>query len=344
MLSPLKCPQTSLGHALRRLLIVAIATAALAACAAPDAAPAAAAAEFEKVMALDAQAQRDIEDWEQAFAANRLANDAVYEASLRLKIKERLEAVAKAYEAAISKYPNHAPTRLAYGSLLRENGKDREALAQWEEARRLAPENPAVWNNLGNYYGQNGPATNAFVCLSKAMELNPRQPLYHHNLGRCLYLYQEEAAVFYGLTRRQVVEKAQGLFRRALELQPDNFRAATDLAQSYYSIQLPLTGHRERDLEAARKLSDEAEKAWLAALKLASQPEEQQGIRLHLARLQISIGRLADARENLRAVTHSSLAETKQDLEKRLAAEEKKNVTPPAPSATNGEPQVITAP
>jgi tetratricopeptide (TPR) repeat protein len=235
--------------------------------------------------------------------------------------------VRLAYDKFVKAHPEHVKGRIAYGSFLRDLGRDPEALKQWEEARRLAPANPAIWNNLGNYYGENGPVTNAFACYAKAIELDPQQPIYYHSLAQNVYLNQEEAGAYYGLKQREVVRKAQAYFRKTLELAPTNFYAAADLAQSFYALSQPLFGNLEADRKAAQALTDEAVAAWQAARKLAPDETDRQGICLHLARVQISAGRFDAARQNLAEVKAPSLAGIKAELEARL----EKEIGPPKP-------------
>lgn len=289
----------------------------------PAAPPDPVAQDYENLIKLDDLVQEEIEAWEEAAQTNKFLTD-VSRAALDHKIKQRLEMVRLAYEKFVSAHPEHVNARLTFGSFLREIGRDAEALKHWEEARRLAPANPAVWNNLGTFYGENGPVTNAFVCYAKAIELAPKQPLYYHNLAQNIYLNQEEAGIFYGLKQREVVRKAQELYRKTLELSPTNFIAAADLAQSFYAIRLPITGEAEADRKAAQALTDEALAAWELARKLARDDVERQGVCLHLARVQISAGRFAAARQNLAEAKDPSLAGIKAELEARLEKEEQK--------------------
>ena len=48
---------------------------------------------------------------------------------------------------------------------------------------RLDPKNPAAWNNLASVYGHHGPMAKAFEYYTKAIELNPGESVYYHNLG-----------------------------------------------------------------------------------------------------------------------------------------------------------------
>lgn len=292
--------------------------------------------ELDTIVKLDDLVHEEIEQWLEQAETNRLADTAT-RAALNLKIKQRREIVHAAYEKFVRRHPDHVRARILWGSFLREAGLDKEALTQWEEARRLAPTNAVIWNNLGNFYAEEGPATNAFVHFGKAVELEPRQPLYHQQLARCLLVHDEAAAEWYGLTRQQVIRKAQESLRRACELAPTNFALATELAQTYYLLKLPLTGNHTNDWQAAQKLSDEALAAWEAARKLAGTERERQGVLLHQARILISAERWSEARRLLVQVQDPSWAGLKVELEARLAAREKGS-PPESPTAAPSPP------
>jgi len=78
------------------------------------------------------------------------------------------------------------------------------------------------------------PLTNAFVDYAKAIELNPTESFNYQNLATTVYLYRKDAIVVYHLNEQQVFDKSLTLYRKAIQLDPDNFPLATDYAQSYY--------------------------------------------------------------------------------------------------------------
>ncbi|MCX8155274.1 MAG: hypothetical protein N3J91_02275 [Verrucomicrobiae bacterium] len=276
--------------------------------------------ELDAIVQLDDLVHEEIEQWLAAGETNR--TDTASRAALNLKIKQRRELVNAAYEKYVQRHPENVRARILWGSFLREAGFDREALAQWEAARRLAPTNAVIWNNLGNYYAEEGPATNAFVHYARAIELAPQESLYQQQMARCLLVHEEAAATWFGLSSQQVILKAQEHLRQACALAPTNFALATELAQTYYLMKLQLTGDRAKDWEAAQKLADEALAAWEKAGKLASSDSERQGVLLHQARILVSAERWAQARRLLDQVKEPSLAGLKVELEARLAARE----------------------
>ena len=276
--------------------------------------------ELQKLMVADDAAQAEVDKWirdNDAFAAQGAGES---KAELNKRILARFESVRKGYEDFLKRYPNNVRGHLAYGSFLNDIGDEDAAMLQNETARQLDPKNPAAWNNLANYYGENGPLTNAFTDYAMAIELNPREPVYYQNFATTVYLYRKDAEQFYKINEAQVFDKALALYQKAVKLDPDNFPLATDYAQSYYGIK-PLR-------------TNDALVAWTNALNVAHDDTEREGVYIHFARIQMSAGRYAEARAQLDAVTNSMYADLKTRLERNLAQREN--------AATNQSPEIST--
>ena len=204
--------------------------------------------------------------------------------------------------------PDSARGHLAYASFLNNIGDEEAAKVQNEKARQLDPKDPAAWNNLANYYGENGPITNAFVYYAKAIELDPTEPVYYQNLAVMVYLYRTDAKAFYHINEQQVFDKSLALYRKAMQLDPDNFPLVTDYAESYYGIR-PLR-------------TNDALVAWTNALQVAHDDIEREGVYIHLARIKMLAGRYAEARAQLDTVTNAIYAGLKQTLERAITQRE----------------------
>jgi tetratricopeptide (TPR) repeat protein len=238
---------------------------------------------------------------------------------LNQSLRARLDTVRKEYEDFLKKYPDSARGHLAYGTFLNDLGEEYEGSVEYEKSRQLDPKNPAVWNDLANYYGENSPVTNAFAYYAKAIELNPAEPVYYHNLATTVYLFRHDATNFYGLTEPEVFDKSLALYRQALALDPGDLPLATDYAQSFYGIR-PLR-------------TNDALVAWTNALALTHNETEREGVYVHLARLKITIGRYDEARAHLAAITNADLMTIRRRLERNLA--EKEHPGTNAPPAGN---------
>jgi tetratricopeptide (TPR) repeat protein len=267
--------------------------------------------EYLGLLELDNSAQIEAERWladnEKLAAAG--AGDA--EATLRLRVRQRFESVEKAYKDFLRRNPKHFKAHMAYGSFLGDIGREDDGAQEYIQAREIDPKNPAPWNNLANYYGHVSPVTNAFACYEKAIELNPNEPIYFQNFATTVYLFRKDATNYYNISVQQVFDKAMGLYRKALALDPNNFPLATDLAQTYYGIQPP----RPKD----------AFQAWNDALKIARDDLEREGIHIHLARWHRTTGDLEAAKRELNLVTNATYTVVKRNILKNLEKRESTN-------------------
>jgi tetratricopeptide (TPR) repeat protein len=271
--------------------------------------------EYQRILQLDDSAQEEVDHWikeNNQFATAGAGDDA----GLRLRIRQRFEPVEKAYKDFLERNPKHVKARIAYGSFLGDIGREDEASGQYLKARDIDPKNPTPWNNLANYYGHNGPVTNAFACYEKAIELNPREPVYYQNFATTVYLFRMDATNYYGISEQQVFDKAMELYRKALALDPSDFPLATDLAQTYYGIQPP-------------RIKD-AFDAWGNALKIARDDIEREGVRIHFARWHRTAGDFEAARHELSLVTNKMYAVSKERILKSLEKAETRTNGPAA--------------
>jgi tetratricopeptide (TPR) repeat protein len=285
--------------------------------------------EYQQLLEADDAAQEEADKWikEEREKAEKGGTPNV---ALEARIKQRLDPIQKAYEDFLKRNPAHAKARVAYGSFLNDIHEEEAAVVQWEKAREVDPKLPSAWNNLANYYGHSGPVAKAFEYYGKAIELLPNEALYYENFATTVFLFRRDATNYYKITEQQVFEKAMALYHKAQELDPTNFVLATDVAQTYYGINLTRTGDEELDRKARRKLSEEALAAWQKALLLARDDVERQGVLIHFARVQINGSMFQEARKSLNAVTNDMFATTKRKLTEKLA---KNSGAPTAPGA-----------
>jgi amino acid adenylation domain-containing protein len=127
------------------------------------------------------------------------------------KKKGDIEAAITSYQSAINYHQN--PQFGAYknlGDSLIQVGKTQEAIAAYQKARELQPENPSIYRILGNILCEVGDREGAIENYQKAIELNPQQPFgVYKKLGDLLCQHhQTEAAI--------------NAYKEALKLQPKN--------------------------------------------------------------------------------------------------------------------------
>ena len=298
------------------------------------------AGKLRQLMEADDAAQAEVDEWIRAGQKERADRPETDEekVSIRGRILRRFAPVRKGYEDFLEAHPQHAGARLAYGSFLNDIGDEEAAEAQWEKARECDPKNPAAWNNLGNHYGHGGDVRKAFAYYAKAIELEPGESVYYQNLATTVFLFRKDAMDFYHLTEQEVFAKAMDLYRQALARDPENFRLAAEVAQTYYGIKTPKTADAEADARAGRKLAEEALAAWKFAYKLASLDLERESVQLHFCRWQINLGQFEEARRSLAVVTNEALSVSKRTLVRKLDVREATARATNAPAARASRP------
>ena len=119
------------------------------------------------------------------------------------------------------------------------------------------------------------------------------------------------------------------MYRKAIQLEPDDFPLMADYAQTYYGIR-PLR-------------TNDALVAWTNALQIAHDDNERQGVYLHLARIKMSVGRFAEARAHLNDVTNAAFEGLKHRLESSLVERESAATNPRAATVSTNASAVPTS-
>lgn len=260
--------------------------------------------ELNKIEEQDDAAAAEVDGWIRQNDEFAQKGAAIPAKELNQRIRQRFEPIQKSYQDFIKAHPDYAPGRVAYASFLHDLGDEEGQMQQLLKARDIDPKMPSIWNNLGNYYGEHGPMTNAFICYEKAIQLDPTEPVYYHNFGTTVYLYRKDVREYYHINEQQVFDKALGLYSNSMRLDPTNFPLASDVAMTYYGIK-PLR-------------TNDALMSWSNALHLAHDEVEREGVYIHLARVQISAGNYDEARKHLDAVTNSMYGDLKRRVSRSL--------------------------
>ena len=287
--------------------------------------------EYRKLMEDDDVALDEVDKWIQDNKAFEAKGAGVSPEELNARIKARFAPVRQAYEDFLEKHPNHARAHLAYGSFLSDIHDEDGATKEWEKGLALDPKNPAAWNNLANHYGHDGPVAKAFEYYAKAIDLDPTESVYYHNLGTTVYLFRKDAMEYYKTNEQAIFDKALDLYQKAIKLDPTNFALATDVASTYYGIRPVRT--------------DAALNSWSNALKIATSDVEREGVYIHLARLELDADRFAEAQAHLDMVTNAVYNDLKARLTRNLAKrkrEKETGVKEPEPARATNAPVSTT--
>lgn len=240
------------------------------------------------------------------FARAEAEKDHLDEAWLR----GELQNVINSYDILIQKAPDFAAGYVAYGLLLGQVGMTREAVGMLIKANQLDGEIPLVKNEIARFLAEDGKVVDALPWITAAIDLAPREPLYHYHLGKLLVEGRDELLATGQFTRAKLDQTMLEAFQRGAALAPDNFAYAYRAAEAYYDLETPRW--------------EDALKAW-STLEEKSKPGiEQQTMRLHAANVLIKLGRQDHARALMLTVTEKPLQKQKQTLLDELAKTEAK--------------------
>jgi tetratricopeptide (TPR) repeat protein len=109
------------------------------------------------------------------------------------------------------------------GMELMRSGQFEAAIAEYEKALKLAPNDPQVHNNLAFALAQQGDLAGAAAHFRKVLEMNPRSVAAHNNLGNVLQAMGKP---------REALEEWQ----TSLSFNPDSIPAHHNLAGTLYAL------------------------------------------------------------------------------------------------------------
>jgi len=214
--------------------------------------------------------------------------------------KSQLQQLADAYDVLLHDHPDSAEAHADYGEMLWKIDMRKEAVIQLLQANDLDKDIPVVKNLLGNYLAEDGRPLEALPYFMAAIQLAPREPLYHYNLGLLLASARDDFLKDDHWTRAALDHSMIEAFRRAAELAPDRIEYTYRYAKAFYDLETP-------DWENALK-------AWRAIEPQAKPGPELQLIHLQEANILLKQKKPDDARALLDAITDPKLAEEKQKL------------------------------
>ena len=273
-------------------------------------------ARFQAILAADNAAIKDIlvclDQNSESIKANPVTRSA-----FRNRARQQMLQVRGTYERFLQDNPDHTRARNAYASFLRHIGDEKLAEEHWNQILASDEKNAAVHNNLARHLvftaieQKNASSVpRAFELIGKAIVLDSKQSLYHHNLATTICLYPNEAAQYFQRTPIIVLEMALKEYQAALKLDPKNFTIASELAESYLQI-LPIQ-------------TESAATAWKHALQLAQSERQKDSVHLNIAILEFKTGNRTAARQSLLKVSDKYFSEMKVQLQKQLSDSEKR--------------------
>ncbi len=223
----------------------------------------------------------------------------------RSNTEMQLSEVVRDYEALLRRDPQFAAAYVAYGLFLSTTGHVKRSFEIFKRAEKIEPDLAVIKNQLGNHHAEEGEYKEALAYYEGAVALEPKEPLYHYQLGTLLYEYREFFVDAKLLPRHDLLVRSAEAFARAAELAPDNIAYAYRHAESFYDLPAP-------DWTAALA-------TWKSIAQRAKAGVELQTIQLHQANILLQLGRADEARALLEQITEAPLQANKQKLVEQLS-------------------------
>jgi tetratricopeptide (TPR) repeat protein len=214
--------------------------------------------------------------------------------------RQQVQSLTHEYELLLRNNPTFAAGYAAYGYLLGKVDMRKESMAMLLKANQLDPDIALVKNQLGNMLAEEGKPLQAAPYFLAAIKLEPKEPLYHYQLGTLLVEAREDFLKSGEWTRESLDGAMHHAFQEAAELAPDRFEFAYRYAESFYDLEKP-------DWNGALK-------AWSALEEKAPTSIERQTMRLHAANICLKMGKRDHAKTLLDTIDEPKLQGQKQKL------------------------------
>ena len=177
------------------------------------------------------------------------------------------------YETAIRIDPKYVDALTGLGKLLRKQGKQAEGTAKLEEAVKYNSKDPAALYALGLAYLQDRRWDDAYTVFTKGTLLKQ---------GRALFLDGQALA----LEGKGDTKKAEEIFIRARETDPNNLRVRLDLGGFYERKKIPVLAAPEY-VKAAELDPKNAEAHFLAGRALVGMNEFNSGLSSYMRAIEV---------------------------------------------------------
>jgi tetratricopeptide (TPR) repeat protein len=151
----------------------------------------------------------------------------LYERALNLTEDGQYEKAIAEWEKALPLSPDDAKANNNFGVALAGSGAYREAIAHYQKALAVQPESAQVHNNMGRALAAEGKLEEAIAHYQKAMAVTPDAAEIHNNLG-------------FALLRKGELDEAIAHFEKAVALD-------SELSEAHYNLGFALVGQGKLD-------------------------------------------------------------------------------------------------
>lgn len=168
-------------------------------------------------------------------------------------VQTELQSIVDGYERLINASPEFAAAYISYGMMLHRIGERVTSNAILARADELDPYHAIVKNQLGNYQAEEGNYLEAMAFYNMAIDLRPEEPLYHYQLGNLLFAYKKFFIDDKLFLLDGIDLEIQKNFREAAMLAPAHLPYRLRYAQSFFDVARP---NWEAALEEWQQLVD----------------------------------------------------------------------------------------
>ena len=154
-------------------------------------------------------------------------------------VQTELQSIVDGYERLINASPEYAAAYVSYGLMLHRIGERKTSNAILARADELDPYHAIVKNQLGNYQAEEGNYLEAMAFYNMAIDLRPEEPLYHYQLGNLLFAYKKFFIDDKLFLLDGIDLEIQKKFREAAMLGPAHLPYRLRYAQSFFDVARP---------------------------------------------------------------------------------------------------------
>lgn len=202
-----------------------------------------------------------------------------------------------------TRFPRDAAIKNAHGEFLWTRGEQTRAMQAWLAAEQLAPEDAVVLAHLGDGFLAAGEARKAAGYYARAVKSAPDNAAFHHHYANVAFIFRHELLEAAHPDADSRLREALAHFAEAARLAPLDPEYARAYAETFYSVPQP-------DWRAALR-------AWQHFHDIS--PRKDFAL-LNLARVQIHLGELPEARASLGRIQSPEFHRLKARLEERIQA------------------------
>jgi superkiller protein 3 len=169
------------------------------------------------------------------FNGSRISSNNYLDQGLDLRKQGKVSEAIAVYQKALEIYPNNALAYVNLGNALSEQGKQKEALTAYNKALNINPKSAIAYWGLGNALSEQGKLDEAIAAYRKAINIDPNDATAYNYLGMAL-------------SKQGKIDEGLAAYRKALTIDPKDATPYASLA-----VVLRNQGKIDEGLAAYRK-------------------------------------------------------------------------------------------